>query len=91
MRDTQKEAETQAEGEVGYMQGARHGIRSRVSRSRPGLKLVVNLWATRAAPKTLFLSDLFGTFKNDKLIHEMLMLTGLNYFIPKYINDQEFG
>ena len=34
MRDTRKEreAETQAEGEAGSVQGARHGTRSRVSR-----------------------------------------------------------
>ena len=40
MRDTEREgeAETQAEGEAGSMQGARCGIRSWVSRSRPGPK-----------------------------------------------------
>ena len=32
MRDTKREAETQAEGEAGSMQGARHGTRSRDSR-----------------------------------------------------------
>ena len=35
MRDTQREAETRAEGEAGSMQGARHGAGSRVSRIRP--------------------------------------------------------
>ena len=37
MRDTEreKEAETQAEGEVGSRQGAQHGTRSRVSRVTP--------------------------------------------------------
>ena len=35
MRDTEKEAETQAEGEAGSMQGARRGTRSRVSRITP--------------------------------------------------------
>ena len=38
MRDThterEREVETQAEGEVGSMQGARHGTRSWVSRTR---------------------------------------------------------
>ena len=29
MEDTQREAETQAEGEAGFMQGARRGTRSR--------------------------------------------------------------
>ena len=32
MRDTQREAETQAEGEAGSMQGAGRGTRFRVSR-----------------------------------------------------------
>ena len=35
MRDTEREAETQAEGEAGSMQGARCGTRSLVSRIRP--------------------------------------------------------
>ena len=35
MRDTEKEAETRAEGEAGSMQGARRGTRSRVSRVTP--------------------------------------------------------
>ena len=35
MRDTEREAETQAEGEAGSMQGARHGTQSRVSRITP--------------------------------------------------------
>ena len=40
MRDTQREreAETQAEGEAGPMQGARHGTRSRDSRIKPWAK-----------------------------------------------------
>ena len=35
MRDTEREAEIQAEGEAGSMQAARRGTRSRVSRFRP--------------------------------------------------------
>ena len=35
MRDTESEAETQAERESGSMQGARHGTRSQVSRITP--------------------------------------------------------
>ena len=35
MKDTQREAETQIEGEAGSMQGARHGTRSWVSRITP--------------------------------------------------------
>ena len=36
MRDTQREAETQAEGETGSTGEARRGTRSRVSRITPG-------------------------------------------------------
>ena len=35
MYEREREAETQAEGEAGSMQGARHGTRSRVSRITP--------------------------------------------------------
>ena len=35
MRDRERGAETQAEGEAGPMQGAQHGTGSRVSRIRP--------------------------------------------------------
>ena len=38
MRDRERGAETQAEGEAGSMQGARRGIRSRVSRIVPWAK-----------------------------------------------------
>ena len=41
-REREREAETQAEGEVGSIQGARCGTRSRVTRIRPGLKVVLN-------------------------------------------------
>ena len=37
-RERDREAETQAEGEAGSMQGARRGIRSRVSRIMPWAK-----------------------------------------------------
>ena len=35
MRDTEKDSETQAEGEAGSMEGAGHGTQSRVSRIAP--------------------------------------------------------
>ena len=35
MRDREREAETQAEGEAGSMQGAQHGTRSQDPRIRP--------------------------------------------------------
>ena len=34
-REREREAETEAEGEAGSMQGARHGTRSRDSRTTP--------------------------------------------------------
>ena len=37
-REREREAETQAEGEAGSKQGARHGIRSQVSRIAPWAK-----------------------------------------------------
>ena len=38
MRDTEREAETQAEGEAGSLRGARCGTRSRDQGSHPELK-----------------------------------------------------
>ena len=38
MRDTEREAETQAEGEVGSAQGAQHWTQSRDSRIMPWAK-----------------------------------------------------
>ena len=43
MRDTQREAETQAEGEAGSMQGPHAGLDPRTSGSCPGLKAGTNL------------------------------------------------
>ena len=48
MRDTHTEAETQAEGEAGSMQGGRRGTRSRVSRITPQAEVALNHWATGA-------------------------------------------
>ena len=49
--DTEREAETQAEGEAGSMQGADVGLDPRSPGSGPGLKVALNLnrYATRAA------------------------------------------
>ena len=54
----EREAETQAEGEAGSTQGAQCGTRAWVSSpgSRPGLKVVLNCWATGAAFKLEFKS-----------------------------------
>ena len=45
----EREAETQAEGEAGFIQGARHGTRSLVSRITPWAEGGAKRWATRAA------------------------------------------
>ena len=42
MRDTQREAETQAEGEAGSIQGAYAGLDPRSPGPRPGLKVASN-------------------------------------------------
>ena len=49
MRDTHTEAETQAEGEAGSMQGARRGTRSWVSRITPWAKGGAKLLSHQAA------------------------------------------
>ena len=56
MRDTEREAETQAEGEAGSMQGARCGtwLDPGTLESHPGLKAALNRWATQAAQLLLF-------------------------------------
>ena len=56
MRDTKREAETQAGGEAGSMQGARHGTRSQVSRIMPWAEGVLNRWATGAAQACTFMT-----------------------------------
>ena len=50
MRDTQGEAETQAEGGAGSMQGAQRGIRSQVSQDRAlGQRQAPNRCATQGS------------------------------------------
>ena len=62
MRDS--EAETQAEGEAGSMQGAWHRTRSQVPRSCPGLKAALNRWATQAARLQIFLNRTIHNSQN---------------------------
>ena len=51
----EREAETQAEGEVGSMQGARCGTRFLDSRiAALGQRQMLNLWATQASQFTEF-------------------------------------
>ena len=53
MRGTQREAETQAEGEAGSMQGARCETRSRVSRNRPWAEGGAKPLGHRGCPKVM--------------------------------------
>ena len=57
MRDTQREAETQAEGEAGSMQGARRGTRSRVSRIRPWAESSAKLLSHPGCPPSQFITS----------------------------------
>ena len=50
MRDTEREAETQAEGEAGSMQGARCGAQSPDPGSCPGLKADAQLLSHPGIP-----------------------------------------
>ena len=56
MRDTEREAETQAEGEAGPMQEPDVGLDPGSPGSGPGLKAALNCWATPAAPFPYFLN-----------------------------------
>ena len=59
MRDTQTEAQTQAEGEAGSTQEARHGPGSQVSRITPQLQAALNRCATRAALQVVILNHCY--------------------------------
>ena len=50
--ETQREAETQAEGEAGPMQGARRGARSQVSRIMPRAEGSAKPLSHRGCPET---------------------------------------
>ena len=56
MRDTQKEAVTQAEGEASSLRGARCRTDPRTLGSWPKLKQMLNRWATQVPQETIFLS-----------------------------------
>ena len=60
MRDREREAETQAEGEAGSMQGAQHGTGYQGSRIRSWAEGSTKLLSHRAAPfvclKVIYLS-----------------------------------
>ena len=55
MRDTQREAETQAEGEAGSMQGARCGTRFQIPESPPEPKADAQPLSHPGIPKINFL------------------------------------
>ena len=54
MRDTEREAETQAEGEAGSMQGAQHGTRSWVSRITPQAEGSAKPLSHQGCPRDFF-------------------------------------
>ena len=64
MRDTEREAETQAEGEAGSMQGARCGTRSQDHRITPwaegGAKLLIHPGCPHFFFKKIFQGSLGG-------------------------------
>ena len=55
IRDTEREAETQTEGEAGSMWGVRRGTRSWVSRITPGLKAGAQPLSHTGVPDGLYL------------------------------------
>ena len=55
MRDTEREAETQAEGEAGSTQEAQHGTRSRVSRITPQAEGSTEPISHQGCPEFFFL------------------------------------
>ena len=57
MKDTEKEAETQAEGEAGSMQGAGCGTRSQVSRITPWAEGGAKLLGHQGCPLSGFKSQ----------------------------------
>ena len=62
MRDTQREAETQAEGEAGSMRGPWCGTRSRVSRIRPWAEGSAKPLSHLGCPEALILTNFFLSF-----------------------------
>ena len=76
MRDTQREAGTQAEGEAGSMQGAQRGTRSQVSRIRPWDEGSAKLLSHPGCPK----------FKILVAFYIMKLLSLQEYFSPTDIH-----
>ena len=62
MRDTEREAETQAEGEAGSLWGARCGTRSQDPRSRPELKADAQPLSHPGVPTSLLILMSFPYF-----------------------------
>ena len=86
MRNTEKERQTQEEGEAGSMQGARGGTRSQVSSITPGLQAALNCWATQAAG-----GFFFSTMRilNINLAHFCLKYQNWNYQDKYKANHQQ--
>ena len=65
MRDTEREAETQAEGEAGSMQGARHGTLSWVSRIMPWAKGGAKPLSHWGCPIFIYFLNFIYLFRKD--------------------------
>ena len=75
--ERQREAETQAEGEAGSMQGARRGIRSRVFRIAP--------WAKGRRQTAAPLRDPWITLLNKWLANWIKLLKYISFFnLPSF-------
>ena len=61
-REREREAETQAEGEAGFTQGPDMGLDPGIPGSCPGLKAVLNRWATGAAQENFIFNSFFFQF-----------------------------
>ena len=84
-RGREREAETQAEGEAGSMQGAWRGTRSRVANTQPGLKAALNRWATWTAHFLFLINFLFYITMQD----DTWLMKSIEYF--KYLSNNNIN
>ena len=78
MRDTEREAETQTEGEAGSMQGAQRGTPSRVSRIMPWAEDHAKLLSHPGCPIGMFYKlDIFHNVEG-KVLRTKKMIFGIS-------------
>ena len=83
MRDTEREAETQAEGEAGSMQGACCGTRSQVSGIRPWAEGGAKPLSHLGCPCAYFLPGMIHSIRGSITNHFLLPTTlggGMSHF-----------